>query len=213
MGKRQISDLSAVLLAGQGFGPGGPRSASAETQAPSGYAHSQVALNFSEAPAWQKERARRLQRLCSSIEGRLLRGQTLRQAIKQPARRYSKPRVYRCDPARRVRLSRSRLRALFYLWRKNPCAEVFHLRYAKRGHSMPLPEVQRFVSLLAAPGVTSIGLVCARMNSQRSHHTFRRLLTREQRGQLSQLFKARKRGARAELALVRLAQNIQEAVG
>ena len=105
-------------------------------------------------PAWQRERARFLHRLCTDIEARVQAGKPVRRAVRRCARRWH-GRPFRCAPGRFLRLSKQRLVNLFYEWRKQPSPEVFRLHYQATATKADAALVAALVSASLAPGVTS----------------------------------------------------------
>jgi hypothetical protein len=98
--------------------------------APAAAEHEPRSARGLSLPGWQRERARRLHSICQRIEGRVQRGEAVRRAV----RLFS----WRNRPLQRKswRLSRGRLRTLFYQWRRNPTPAAFQLHY-KPGRAVP----------------------------------------------------------------------------
>src|SRR4051812_39343837 len=79
---------------------------------------------------WQRERARRLQRLCRVIQKARLRGESVENACRRLSR-YWRGRTFQCDPKRPLHFSFSTLRRVYFATRKNTSALA--LRYKGDG--------------------------------------------------------------------------------
>lgn len=80
-------------------------------------------------PDWQTERASMLHRACTTLAGRLQRGDSLHKAAVRVVRLWNgKP--LKSDPARRLALSYSSLLRNYYSWRAIKSPEAFHLKFS-----------------------------------------------------------------------------------
>jgi hypothetical protein len=85
-----------------------------------------IAFNFNEAmkpllaskslPAWQIERAEKLQRACQTIKAAIQRGEKISKTIQRVSRRLH-GRSYKSDPARRIALAPGTLRCMWDKWK------------------------------------------------------------------------------------------------
>jgi hypothetical protein len=108
------------------------------------------------SPSWFTERAKMLQRICTRIEARRDRGQSVREATTYFSWYWS-GRNYRSAPRVKVRLSRMTLTTLYYRWRRSGRQrECFALRYTVKRTAISPALVGRFVDECAAPGVCSM---------------------------------------------------------
>lgn len=111
--------------------------------------------NLKTPPAWQLERAARLQRICSSIEGRIERGHKLRKAIGWFGW-YHQNRTFRCEPTRRFRICKGTLIRLFYQWRHSgKTVEAFRLKYRSNRPKLTRTAQIKFLRSCLRPGVHS----------------------------------------------------------
>lgn len=102
---------------------------------------------------WIKERATVLQGICTGIEERRARGESVSQALRHVACRGKR---FASDPRRRPHLSRSTLRREYYHWRRSgKGAECFRLAYAPDLPAVSNDTTRRFVLACALAGVTS----------------------------------------------------------
>ena len=161
-------------------------------------------LSATISPLWYAERAIMLERICTSIEGRRERGQSLRQAVTWPAW-YWKGRRYRTAPQVRVRLSCARLKTLYYRWvNHDRKPEAFALHYEPRCLQVSGAMLRQFLEACAAPGV------CCMMAAWRqigpagiSYGLLTRALPRETRQAIRQAHGERRRILAAERRLTR----------
>ena len=115
-------------------------------------------------PAWFRERARMLQRICQSIERRRERGQTVRKAVVYFGW-YWHGRSCRTAPGIKVRLGATALKNIYYRWRRSgKKIESFQPNYRLR----PVVDaalVSRFLDACAAAGVGSMTAAWGRLNA------------------------------------------------
>jgi hypothetical protein len=111
-----------------------------------------------------RERARLLHRICVAIQKRRDAGRSLKDAMAQPSWYWSKPRFYRCDNTRRVRLGRGSVVRFYYLWRANGrSSEVFKLGYVVKRQPVARKTVREFLEACAMTGTRSMSAACRRM--------------------------------------------------
>ena len=115
-------------------------------------------------PAWQVERAQRLQRACRSIETRLARGEQNRRAFRRVAK-YQHGRPFRCDPSRTMRLSEGTLRYLFPRWKNGgKVSAAFQLHYRPRISAIPAPVLVCFAEFCANNRLRSLASAWAQFS-------------------------------------------------
>src|SRR5215469_6686947 len=86
-------------------------------------------------PLWQTERAQILQKACERIKARMARGQGVLHTVRIVAQSLN-GQPFKCDPARRLRLTPKTLLRLFYWWRSSAeNSAVFRLHFTCR-HSL-----------------------------------------------------------------------------
>lgn len=150
-------------------------------------------------PRWKQERIRRLNKIFVSAERRIANGKRVTKAFKHFAWWLkSKPRFYRCDPARCFRLSEKRLIQLFYAWRKRG-QEALILKYRSGYPKIAPDEVQKFAMACVEAGVVSLRQAHATMiNPVASPHGFRHALLGKKLEAITQLLAARRTAIRLE---------------
>jgi hypothetical protein len=117
--------------------------------------------------SWQNERARRVHRICGCIARRRAQGQKLTRAVAYFAL-YYRARVYRCDPARRFRLTRKTLVRLYYQWiHGGRTLDALLLRYCSGKKKLSAPRLRRFVRASLAPDISSYRLAYLRCGDSR----------------------------------------------
>lgn len=100
-------------------------------------------------PAWQTERAAKLQRACKSIKAAIQRGEKIGRAIRRVSRRID-GRPYKSDPCRRLALSPATLRRLWDRWnRTGELPAAFKLNYFVHRLWMPRELLIRFAKYCA----------------------------------------------------------------
>ena len=105
---------------------------------------------------WQRERERRVHRMCLGIEKRIAEGQKIERAIRHYARQF-RNRHYVCDKTHAIHLGAGTIKRLFYTWRnggREPAALALHFRSTRR--KIPPAQVADFAMAGLAPGVTSM---------------------------------------------------------
>lgn len=122
------------------------------------------------AVAWEAERAKRLQAICLRLDAHFTVGHRGISKVWQRESRRLQGKPYRSVPTRRWAMSPSRLRNLFYLWRRRGrTASVFAIRWDRSVR--PLVDVD-FIRVLAgycsAPGVTGFRDGYNRMATRRT---------------------------------------------
>jgi hypothetical protein len=119
-------------------------------------AASTPATRASSSLNWQRERAMIVHRACMAISRRRERGVSLHRAVVRPAWN-CRNRFYRCEPTRRVRLSRKTFIDIYYHWRANgQNLQAVQLHYRSNRPKIPSRLVLEFVQLCVSPGVPSI---------------------------------------------------------
>src|ERR1022692_4165016 len=102
--------------------------------------------NFGKAlPAWQRERAAKLHRICLCVNGRIARGQRLLKVIGWFAWDH-RDKTYRADSTRRFRISKSTLLRLFHLWRRSgKQPDAFRLGYRSGREKLDRKQLIKFL--------------------------------------------------------------------
>jgi hypothetical protein len=160
---------------------------------------------------WQRERCQLLHRLCLAIERKRERGRTLRQALRWPGW-YWKNRTYRCDPTRKIQISRGTLKNCYYIWRRGgKTAASLSLRYGTSAIPIPQNDVLRFVRSCLAPGACSLEAVYRAMAAP-SHtlRTFRDSMPRALLQRIRRLHRARITNAEVERHAAKLLERMGE---
>lgn len=106
---------------------------------------------------WQRERARRLHRVCTAIESAQQAGKPLRVALRYSVRS-ARHAHYRSEPSRAIHLSRPTIIRAYYTWRKhgrNPHALALGYRSANTVTLTP-GQIRKFTRAASAPGVRSV---------------------------------------------------------
>lgn len=94
---------------------------------------------------WQRERAKRLHRICKRIKARVAAGQSLHEAIRTFSRRWN-GKALKCDPSRRYALSVARLYQHYRRWRlMGESPACFTLNYFPTNRRIPASVLVRFV--------------------------------------------------------------------
>ena len=107
-------------------------------------------------PAWQMERANKLQRACLRVQAALARGEKITTALRKTSRYYHR-RVLKSDSARRIQLSPPTLRRHFEAWKNNEqTTAAFVLKYRARRPYVSRPLLVRFVEFCAANRLASV---------------------------------------------------------
>lgn len=122
------------------------------------------------AAAWESERARRLHHVCQRLDAQFAPGRRgIGKIWRREARRLDgKP--FRTAPGRRWQMSASRLRNLFYIWRRRGrTASVFSIRWDRCGRPLVTGDFIRALAIqCSAPGVASIRAGYARLAARRA---------------------------------------------
>jgi hypothetical protein len=150
---------------------------------------------------WKREDANRLHRLFSHAEQRIDRGQTLSQAFKQTAWYYlRKPRFYRSDRDRRVRLKRGTLIRRWYVWKKGGrTPEAVALRYRPLNKRISSDQVIELAKICVASDVPSLRVACQRLSAPAgTPHAFRDTLPTKLRRSIAALLAARRAVLKSE---------------
>jgi hypothetical protein len=122
-----------------------------------------------QIPAWQAERAKRLHRICSSIEARVARGEKKRRLIQWFAW-YWKGRSYKCDPSRPLRFSRCTIERAFHLWKKGgQIAASLRVHYQPRRTILTAPILERFIDFCASRPLPSMKAAWLQFLSRAGH--------------------------------------------
>lgn len=101
-------------------------------------------------PAWQRERAERLHRICSSIAVRHAHGEKKRKLIQWFAW-YWKDRFYRCEPARPLRFTKSTIERALRIWKRGgQVAAALVPQYQPRRSVFTAPMLVRFVNYISS---------------------------------------------------------------
>jgi len=96
-------------------------------------------------PAWQAERAKKLQRACQTIKAAIQRGEKISRAIRRAARSRS-GRTYKSDPSRRMALSTATMRRMWDIWKRGgEIPAAFKLNYHVQPSAVPAAVLERFV--------------------------------------------------------------------
>ena len=133
-----------------------------------------------QLPAWQIERAKKLQRACERIRRAVASGKPVQKTIRRVARSLN-GRPYNCDAKRRLACSTKTLRrALDKWWRSGEVAAAFALNYNPRRKFIPAPVLIRFTEFCAVNRLRSLAsawrFFSARPGSfGRGRHSGRRL--------------------------------------
>lgn len=144
---------------------------------------------------WQTEYSRILLRLCLAIAAKRVRGLTLRQALKQPAWYWRKPRYFRSDPSRRVRLSRGTILKWYFAWEKSGRSrDAFKLYYRSGRRKLAQEKLIQFVHICAGPEVFCYRIAaclagCAEVTDSAFRHALPSRITKL----LKELFRHRRR--------------------
>lgn len=78
--------------------------------------------------SWQRERSKRLQRVCEGIDRRVSQGWSIAKAARHFAK-CSGGRPYHCDRERVFAPSAASILRHFYAWKRQPTCEAFRLKY------------------------------------------------------------------------------------
>ena len=101
-------------------------------------------------PAWQRERATRLHRICTSISTRAARGEKKRKLIRWFVW-YWKGRCYKCDPRRKMKISTGTIQRALRNWKRGgQVAAALLPQYTLRRSVFTAPILVRFVNFIAA---------------------------------------------------------------
>ncbi|HTX21463.1 MAG TPA: hypothetical protein VMD27_06365 [Candidatus Aquilonibacter sp.] len=102
-----------------------------------------------QIPAWQRERAARLHRICSSISTRAMRGEKRRKLV-QWFVRYWNGRFYKCDPRRPLKFSASTILRALRIWKRGgQVAAALLPQYKPRRSVFTAPILIRFINFIA----------------------------------------------------------------
>lgn len=150
-------------------------------------------------PKWQRERARRVNRICRCIEGRLARGQSLRRAVRWFAW-YWRDRHHRSDPARPIRLGAETIVRLLRQWRAGGRThQAVALRFRPGLQTLTPGNVLELARLGLAPGVRSLRAAYEQLASPPvTASAFFHAMPIEVRKPLMALFAARRRLERCQ---------------
>lgn len=165
-----------------------------------------------DLPRWDRQRAEFLHRICTWIQSRVRRGDTVMRAVRQFSARHHGRRFRGSN--RTLRLSRSRLRTVFYRWRRLPSPVVllpgFRLDVpASIRLPRPLP-LAELIRASLAPGVQSLSAAFRALRAQAvpagipGYNRLWECLSRAQRRALLELFRSRRARSRARLTEERL---------
>jgi len=181
----------------------------------------------SQHPAWQREHAALVHRICKRIEANKQRGIAIAKTCRRFARRWDGEPL-RCDPERRHRLSFKAIYNYLYRWRANGRnAEAVRLRYRSATAPRVTPELLlAFVRICGEPGIASLLAAFRKLKAEWpgplpvSYSTLCRYLGRKKLNQLrachrgviqSQAALAREREQMATEVLLRLPQYLRTA--
>jgi hypothetical protein len=103
-----------------------------------------------QLPAWQMERANKLQRACERIRAAVASGQPIQKTILCVARGLN-GRPYRCAASRRLALSPTTLRRLWDVWRRGgEVSAAFKLNYDPQPSALTAPVLERFANFISS---------------------------------------------------------------
>lgn len=151
------------------------------------------------ASPWQRERAKILHRICSRIAARVALGQQLRSAVTYFAWACAH-RVYRCEPSRRLHLSRQTVLRAYYHWRANgKTPAAFALRYRPSRAKLSQAQLSSFLRACVSLEVCSYAAAYRRcgeflVTESAYHHA----LSWRVRKHITALFAQRRRCHRAK---------------
>jgi hypothetical protein len=159
---------------------------------------------------WQAERTRRVLRILRCIKARVERGQSLKRAVTYFAW-YHRGAVYKCDPSRRLRLSRKTIVRLYCAWQNSGySAAVLAYKYRSTRSQLTKAKLKAFVRACLEPrtmtyaaafgllGDTSVTISC-----------YQKGLPGHVKASLRPLFKLRRQTERARLAALRVERNMR----
>ena len=87
-------------------------------------------------PAWQRERAKKLQRSCRTIKAAIQHGEKIGRVIRRLSRRHN-GRCFKCDPARQLALTEGTLRRMWDKWKVSENPTAFRLNYFSKPSAVP----------------------------------------------------------------------------
>jgi hypothetical protein len=168
-----------------------------------------LAPDFLIPPPWQRERARRLHRICSSIEQRVEHGQGLLRAVRRFARYYA-GRHYRSERQRALQFSAQTILRCYYLWRsKGRTAEALVLKHYGGKQKLNSQHTAELVKVCLDPGVLSVRSAYRKLISPAGCHTaYRERLGAKVRKKLRELFHARHTALAVEKAAAKWRQTL-----
>ena len=101
-------------------------------------------------PAWHRERAERLHRICNSITSCSSRGERKRKIIQWFVWRY-KSRFYKCEPSRPLNFTRSTIERALRIWKRGgQVAAALLPQYKPRRSVFTAPMLIRFVNYISS---------------------------------------------------------------
>jgi hypothetical protein len=101
-------------------------------------------------PAWHRERAERLHRICNSIASRSSRGERKRKIIQWFVWRY-KSRCYKCEPSLPLNITRSAIERSLRIWKRGgQVAAALLPQYKPRQSVFTAPMLIRFVNYISS---------------------------------------------------------------
>lgn len=114
-----------------------------------------ISLKPGSGPDWQWERQRILESIVRSVDRRRARGESVREAITYFAW-YWGNRTYRTAPHRRIRLSKWRIRSVYYAWRRcGRASSAISLRFRAGKASVGPDTIRKLILACASPDVLS----------------------------------------------------------
>lgn len=117
-------------------------------------------------PAWQIERAAKLQRACLCIKGAIQRGEKIRKAIRRTSRRYH-GRPFKAGLKHRMALTPATLRRLYDAWQQaGEKPSAFRLGYSARPPYLPRKLMLRFAAYCAANRLPSVRVAWLKFSSR-----------------------------------------------
>lgn len=132
-------------------------------------------LHFSkQIPAWHRERATRLHRICSSIAARSARGEKRKKIIRRFVWTY-KNRNYKCDARRPLNFSTGAISRAFYIWRRNgQVAAALLPQYKPRQPALTAPILIRLTNFCASQRFETMKAAWERFSARGGNRGFGR---------------------------------------
>ena len=153
---------------------------------------------------WQRERARRLHRLCKAVERRRSAGISVRKAVRYFAW-FWRNRPYRTAPHIKAKFKRPTIVALYYHWRRNgKSPDCFAQRYGGRLGPVTRREMRRFLGACGKAGTVSLSQAAKLAGFDRAKACRIRVrLPRQLVDQIKGIFKERRKADREARAAVK----------